>query len=83
VSLRRVLSDYATFVIASQRVRPEVAGPLASSAKQSAAERAKDLDCFVALLGLLAMTAAERGLSGPSVTTPTTTRDSPAATGRR
>jgi hypothetical protein len=40
-------------VIASQRVRPEVAGPMTGSAKQSSA--ARELDCFVA--SLLAMTA--------------------------
>jgi hypothetical protein len=39
------------FVIASQRARPEVAGPMTGSAKQS---RADEQDCFVALL--LAMT---------------------------
>jgi hypothetical protein len=41
-------------VIASQRVRPEVAGPMTGSAKQSRAEYGS-LDCFVA--ALLAMTA--------------------------
>jgi hypothetical protein len=42
------------FVIASQRVRPEVAGPMTSSAKQSSVA-VQLLDCFVA--SLLAMTA--------------------------
>jgi hypothetical protein len=40
-------------VIASQRVRPEVAGPMTGSAKQSRAAILA-LDCFVA--SLLAMT---------------------------
>jgi hypothetical protein len=44
----------ALVVIASQRVRPEVAGPTTSSAKQSGS-RQRLPDCFVA--SLLAMTA--------------------------
>jgi len=35
-------------VIASQRVRPEVAGPMTDSAKQSRGRR-KELDCFASL----------------------------------
>jgi hypothetical protein len=35
----RILGGYAYLVIASQRVRPEVAGPMISSAKQSTAAR--------------------------------------------
>ena len=37
-----------SYVIASQRVRPEVAGPMTSSAKQSSAQCKRPLDCFVA-----------------------------------
>jgi len=50
------------FVIASQRVRPEVAGPMTGSAKQSSAT--PGLDCFVAepatdlIRWLLAMTSS-------------------------
>ena len=57
------------FVIASQRVRPEVTGPMTSSAKQSSAAvslcrttklaRIAPLDCFVA--SLLAMTRQNSG----------------------
>ncbi len=46
-------------VIANQRVRPEVAGPMTGSAKQSKPAR---MDCFVALL--LAMTILTRFPSG-------------------
>jgi len=44
-------------VIASQRVRPEVAGPMTGFAKQSRAILI--LDCFVAPVGLLAMTTLD------------------------
>jgi hypothetical protein len=37
-----------SIVIASQRVRPEVAGPMTSSAKAIQCG-GKDLDCFVAI----------------------------------
>jgi hypothetical protein len=43
-------------VIASQRVRPEVVGPMTSSAKQSS--QRFELDCFVA--ALLAVTLARK-----------------------
>ena len=43
-------------VIASERVRPEVAGPMTGSAKQSS-PRSAALDCFVA--SLLAMTPGD------------------------
>jgi hypothetical protein len=41
-------SELSNDRIASQRVRPEVAGPMTSSAKQSRIG-AKELDCFVAI----------------------------------
>src|SRR5579859_6815833 len=49
-------------VIASQRVRPKVAGPMTSSAKQSRCGDAV-LDCFVA--SLLAMTEKALGSAHP------------------
>jgi hypothetical protein len=48
-----ILGSIGRFVIASQRVRPDVAGPMTSSAKQSRSQQKK---WIASSLSLLAMT---------------------------